>query len=888
MWFVHVCFTGKVNGKAARDRCFRSICFGIALSFLFELGAIAQEDAEVYDFHITETELGPAIASIVRKTDKNILFPYELAGETGFNPVIGRYTLQEALNLMFQGTKFSGGLSDSGVMYITLSETSSNSDRRNDMVNSKTKKTLLSILSAIFLGNAQSDGVVAQENTGINQEQVFEEVIVTATRREGSVQDTPLSITAIGNEAIARNNFTGFESYLNTVPGVVIRDRAAGANEIIFRGITTDPTFGSFNTGSTTGLYLGETPLSGLAHFGANVDLELVDIERVEVLRGPQGTLYGASSLGGTIRYVPVAPDLNEFGGNASLTYSSTSEGGGVNTNVNAALNVPLLEDQLALRITVYQNDSGGFYTNVARDNAAHLAEAQFFGTEALAIDVDESGTRKAQGARGQILWEPSDKFSATATFVRQDVDQNGLPEQDRDLAPYLQAREQFSSEVGGGGEGSEVDTTILNLQLEYDLGWAELMSSTSRVETDTDYLREFGAILPFLGGAPFVSNDPGETESFVQELRLTSSLDGSFQFVAGVFYEDIERFSDRTLLFFGDPTTNPFPGPEGDEANLLSGTTDINSEQVAVYGEVSYDITEHLTATGGVRYFDYTRDDIRTSSGLFAGAPTDVQAAEDGTTYKANISYEANDDSLLYAQFSQGFRLGRGIGSAPTACDLDGDGRIDGTNISSGPRTLESDTIDSYELGGKFVIGDQLQVNAAVYRNIWDGIPITIVPPCQFELTQTAGKAITQGVEVELNWAVTEALLWNFAGSYLSAEIDGDNSLGSDGDRLPGTPEISVSTNIFYDFNFGNTDAYMQADVIYVDSFFNYIGETGPESDSYLTLGLRAGAYLSNNVNVQIFAENITNNDAITFDNDNTIFRLRPRTIGAKLDIDF
>ena len=197
---------------------------------------------------------------------------------------------------------------------------------------------------------------------------ILEEVIVTATKRETSLQETAMSISAIGGEAIDKRNLVGMEDYLPFIAGVSMQDRGAGQNDIVIRGISVG---NQGESNPATGVYFGETPVTGLnsttgGEGGGSADIKMVDIERVEVLRGPQGTLYGAGSMGGTVRIIPNKPELSAFGGKIAAGYSQTGEEGGDNTMAQAVVNVPIIEDELALRAVAYQFDNDGFIDNIA------------------------------------------------------------------------------------------------------------------------------------------------------------------------------------------------------------------------------------------------------------------------------------------------------------------------------------------------------------------------------------------------------------------------------------------------------------------------------------------------------------------------------------------
>ena len=258
-------------------------------------------------------------------------------------------------------------------------------------------------------------------------ENVIEEVVVTATKRgDTSVQDIPFSISVASGDMIDKTGMVGMDDYLRTLPSTNFLDRGAGRNGIIVRGVTASP-----QTDVTVGVYVGETPLTGLGSSspgsGGNPDLKYVDMQQVEVLRGPQGTLYGDGSIAGTVRAIPNAPDLNVFSGEIAANYSSTADAGDDNSMIRGVLNIPVVEDQFAVRIVGYGYDNSGYYQSVSGSNADKQIWAGAFG--GVATDKDDVGSDKYSGGRISALWQASDSFDATLTYMTQDIDQSGLPE---------------------------------------------------------------------------------------------------------------------------------------------------------------------------------------------------------------------------------------------------------------------------------------------------------------------------------------------------------------------------------------------------------------------------------------------------------------------------
>ena len=296
-----------------------------------------------YEIDIPAHNAAQALTLLAEQTRAMFLFPYDIAEARSANPVKGRYTLFEALTIILKNSGLATGLSANGVIEIYLSDNADDPLRERDM---KTRKKLLASTIAFFIGgNATS--VIGQE-AGSGQETeggfVLEEIVVTASKRETSLQDTAMSISAIGSDTIDKRNLVGMGDYLNSLPGVSVLDQGPGFSAVVIRGLAIQPQAGDAQSTAVTGVYFGETPISGLGLFGGSADIKLIDMERVEVLRGPQGTLYGAGAMGGVVRNIPAAPNLETIEGNLELDLSNTEEEGGDNHALKGVINIPLIE----------------------------------------------------------------------------------------------------------------------------------------------------------------------------------------------------------------------------------------------------------------------------------------------------------------------------------------------------------------------------------------------------------------------------------------------------------------------------------------------------------------------------------------------------------------
>ena len=669
------------------------------------------------------------------------------------------------------------------------------------------------------------------------------------------------------------------------------------------------------------GVYFGEVPLAGLAAQHGSADLKMIDLERVEVLRGPQGTLFGSSSLAGAVRNIPNAPNTEELEGNIKTGYSNTAEFGGSNTKVEGVINIPLIDDILAIRAVAYRHDTSGYIKNIAGTQLATNGSATPFYNAADAVatyggaelyrDEDDVGNATHTGGRIAVLWKPTDKLDVTLQYVTQDVEQEGIPYVQLNTGGYTQVVQQIGNNVAalsGKELGLKDDISIINLVAEYDLGWATLLSSSAWMEEDGERNADFSWAL---GGSPIVQPLESSSDIFTQELRLVSSLDGPFQYIAGVYYEDVEYFESTPFYATGDLALSLIVNPV-DSTNPLIFDQVVNRplEQLAFFGEVSYDISDQLTFTGGLRRFDYERSQHVVSSGAFGNSDDSSIFDEAGTSFKANLSYAPNEDTLVYAQWAEGFRLGNAVIPPPaTLCDVNNDGILDGTNTPI-KDSFDSDSTESIELGVKLALLDnRLQINAAVYRIDWQNIPLSVAAgqlpsqpaqTCFSAVTANAGDARSQGFEIETTYQMTENLQLSLGGAYTNAELTGIASgvSFSTGDRLPSFPDYNLNLGLQYEFELGRNPSYLQADFAYVSEYFSTPGaerDSGPglapAAGDYGVLNMSAGIGLDQ-FNIELFAHNLTNEDALTlvgrFAAQGEAWRLRPRTIGLTVGYKF
>jgi len=867
------------------------------------VGVAAGAEAEAAirrPIRIAAQGLAPALQLLAKQRDVQVVYRSELVGDRRTGGAAGELTFEEALTQLLSGTGLTYRyLDEKAVTIVPLPSASaappSSKEKSEALAPRAGEAAQRSFFERLRLAQL-SPGRTASESAAENRldtpgsaaerkpASALEEIIVTANRRRENIREIPMSITALDGEEVGRRGLVSLGDYLNTVPSVLIREGGIGFNTLSIRGIA-----GSGDSGdATVGNYFGEIPLT-LGPSNRTIDLKLVDMERVEVLRGPQGTLYGASSLGGAVRKIPKAPELGALTGEVKLGYSSTAEKGGDNSQVTALANVPLTRDSLALRVAAYRFNNSGYIQNDGAADPSKVALANLYG--AALVEDDNVNSHTYTGVRASLLWRPLQRLSATLMYINQDLDSDGHAEVDPRLSDYTIATFNLRGVTPNGREFFKDDHELANLVLEYDLGPGAITSSSSWLDGQFTWTRDNSRFIP----GPLAIEVAAKMSGWVEELRFSSTFDGPLQTIVGLYYEDLKNDAVSGSSWVGDPALLPptlFGGDPARNAVLLDHNV-LHVEQTAVYGEVSYLLTQQLKLTAGGRWFDYERrqDNVRRGKWL---APTDFHesASEQGSRYKLNASYTLSDDALVYAQWAQGFRLGAPQPAPPSLiCDVNNDGILDGTDAPVNPGALQSDSLDSYELGGKFTFLERrLTLDAAVFYIDWSDIP-TVSPngTCGFNVAINAAEAVSQGVELEGRWRLTPGLQLLASGSYIDAQFASDDLAAGarKGERLPGTAEFNALLGLQYDFNLAGNASYVRGDYGYIGKFYRTVGEQRIDlarSGDYGKLDMRFGMALEQ-FDLEVFGHNLTNVNAFTSAQSNFRgYQLAPRIVGINV----
>lgn len=728
----------------------------------------------------------------------------------------------------------------------------------------------------------------------------LEEIVVTAQKRTENLEQTPISITAITGDTLLQQGVTDIESVMQQTPGVSFKSFGPGQTEIEMRGLESEG-----GNSPTVGFYLDETsltPPTGSSNGKVVIDPNLFDLQRVEILRGPQGTLYGAGSMGGTVRLITNPPDLTEFSAKTQESVSRT-EGGGWNHAENAALNVALVPDILAIRLVVSNSYDDGWISRIVEnpfplETNPNPACGAFYGCtrgnvlagHVTAVypnvnDVDRTSARVA------VLYKPVDGLSIDLTWLNQKMASGGWSL--FDTVPGTDAHYQpinFPERV-------DDDVTLFSLLLKYQLQDFEITSATARwyrtepqiQDESEDSQDAFGipAFYPPTGAGLATMDETEYTSQVSEELRVATTGTGPLSGLLGGY---MSSFKSNTYISWLSPGFQPLFGT-GLITYYFSPT---HIDQHAVFSEGSYEFTPQLKLTAGLRYFSYNSTFAATQNGLANGGPilsTSRAAASDkGFNPKLNLSFEPNDDTLLYATVAKGYRPGGGNyaldTSGPTSCGP----ALASIGLTQAPLAFKPDILWSYELGNKLQFFDHtLTINSAIYYESWQGVQQLVALSCGQVFTTNAGNAAVYGGELEIAARPIPPLTLTLSGGYTHAALVANTPTtgGVAGVQLPNVPRATISESVEYKFPLNGN--YV------IDTRLNddYVG---PRSDvlgplpSYSLAKLRAGLlgdrlstffYINNLGNKMVYLSNDVSL-AVNLPSFNRAATEMPRTFGV------
>ena len=752
-------------------------------------------------FQIERQPLADALKAFAVQADVEVFAPSELVGEHIAASLKGEYDQRTALSILLDGAGLDWRVNEFGTILIQASR-----DPENAVAHT-----------------------FAPAHDGAER---YEQIIVTARKRREMLQDAPLSIVVLSGDALERRAFDDLGDYIGFLPGLAGTAPEQDRFVLNVRGLAAPiPRI------ATVGVYVDDVSITQNSTSGG--DIEAFDLERVELLRGPQGTLYGEASLGGALRFVTQKPK-NEFEAKLRGVASST-ENGEASYALHGVVNIPVVKDIFALRLMSYQRHDSGYVDN------AFTGEGNFNGFEAW-------------GGRLSAFLTPTDKLAITgvANYNKQEAD--GFSGIIPALGDFIQSQPDPTNDSD--------EALYASLTIDYDLGWGEITSITGYTDRTVNleggfFLPDFSSTTEFAGALLNKSH----TRVFSEELRLaTANETPSLNFLIGLYYRRSEIDSDNTILnppfFQAAPLNLP---PEQSSRSFSERT------HLAAFGEVYFEFLDGFELTLGGRVFEESLTSDR------------VDTTFSGVTPKAELAYHVTDGLTVYALAAAGYRPG-GISSA-----------------LSPARRYEEDTSWNYELGWKSAwLDDRVALNAAAFYIDWRDVQIAVpVPGAPLSFTvDNAGAAHSAGAEIDLSLTgLVDGLTVKGGAAWIKAQLDEDALDALDGARLPYVPEISFSILADYAFSLSSAyDGFISASYNFNGKQFVHITNLpAPTASVVIPTFIKGNALLnlhagvgSENYTLSLFADNVLNSKLRYGEivPQAAMFAQRPRTVGVMLRV--
>jgi iron complex outermembrane receptor protein len=721
----------------------------------------------------------------------------------------------------------------------------------------------------------------------------IDEIVVTARKRgEESLQDIPATITAFGSSELSAMQVTDFSDFAYQVPGLTFTDQGPGEKRYIIRGVQSGGQ-------QQVAVYYDEVALPGVQGAGSDsgsqtTDLKIYDMERVEVLKGPQGTVFGANSQTGTVRFISAKPNLYKLEASINGDMSNMEHSEKTSSGLNGMVNVPLVDGKLGLRVVVYKDSEAGYIDNVR-------------------LGFNDINSSETTGMRVNLRWAPTDSFTLDTMYWFQDRYSDGSSS----YTPY----DSFHQSPGTNDQGANdniVDTpaiptfyqtgdyvvgdftnnfmpdeqTIFSLTGTWDLPWATMTATASHYERDFGYKFDSTWVITTFGMEaadrldllPALTDQEQSLNQDMFELRFNSTGDGRLQWLAGAFARDrdstfrsyvpVVNESGNTFSTGQPPqgsTGLPGGGIVGCDPCVFARFADKTIKEKALFGELTYELSDRLDATIGLRWFDVEQSDLGQTVFQFAlfdgpaGPEKTVTAGQSEMIQKYKLAYELTDDSAIYLTASQGFRLG-------------------GTNnqgIVAVPMLYEADELWNYEVGYKSMwMDDRLSINTAIFMIDWDNLQISGLDPTgAFNFIGNAGSAEVKGIEIEVTAKPNQDFAFTMGLSYLPTKeltedqvSDSIQSPGKKGDDIPRIPELTLNATATYNFELpvDSVHGWVRGEYSYKDGSNTELDPTSSANrygDDYSITNLRLG--FSNeeiNGDIVFYIENVFDEDGDLF----------------------
>ncbi len=784
-------------------------------------------------------------------------------------------------------------------------------------MNLSTRKTRISCAIAAAIA-----GSTANLSYGM-----LEEVVVTATKRAESAQDIPVAIQAIGQESLEDLGIGNFKDYIKVLPGVNSGGRGPGRNEIFIRGVSVGKgglkIAGAIGTEPNVALYLDEAPIS---LGGRNIDAYMTDMNRVEVLPGPQGTLFGASSQAGTVRLITNKPDMEGFSGGLETSYTTTN-GGDDGYSMEAYFNLPIIDDVLAARFAIFNVTEGGYIDNVPgtkQITTANPALTVLPTTRGVADNFsfaeDNHNEVTYSGIRAAVKFTPNDDWEVLLQHFHQEIDKEGVWDYDPALG-------ELQSQTFTPDEGEDVfdlsswtvNGRVAGLEMVYT---GSFLRRTVEEIADYSGYADAGPFIPYyicepgydVCGAPDLFLDQYvKFERTTHEFRVSTDADQRIRGIVGVFADDtdtVERgdWTYPATVDRGFPLNDPITGSTASNPDTRGpGVTFFNDftrgkKELSFFGELAYDLTDSLTASIGARRYDLELS-LRGSSNFNFRVPGDFGRNVDeilqgvspadfqDTILKFNLKWQINDDMMVYGTWSEGYR--------PGGFNRNGGASLVPDTPPFVPDFFESDELTNMEFGWKTAwLDGTLRWNGSIYFLEWEEMQVITLDfdVSNLAFISNAADAEIKGLETDVVWAATDNLTLFANVSYNDGELTrvpaNVVSIAPEGSELALAPELQYVIRARYEWETSGGSPFAQLTYAYTDDMISSINVGALfVQDSYSTLDATLG-YSRDDWTITLFANNLTDELADLFiSNEDDIIKTtpnRPRSIGLRFSYDF
>jgi iron complex outermembrane recepter protein len=849
----------------------------LAVAIALGLGSIVVADPSVAavrkQTNIPAQGLGPALKEFAASRDLNVLYLSNTVRDLQTSGAAGEITTDEALTKILSGTGLTYRyLNDNTVTIVpmrsagspaggAITTSSGSDDASNATTTSKSERSFWGRLRLAQAPGANSGEATSQNSfEGAPRPSQIEEVIVTAQKREERLIDTPQSVQVLTATEFTKRGATQFRDVADSIPGLTMRTTGAGNNQVSLRGLTAGN-----DASPLVAVYVDEVPYGSSTGFagggGTRLDVGLFDLNRLEVLRGPQGTLYGASTMGGLLKYVTRTPDTTDSSFDVQTGVSSTQHGG-MSYNGAATLNAPIASDKAALRATGFYSRDAGYIDNLTLGRA----------------DVNQADI---YGGRADLLLKPTESLSIRLGAFAQDISRDaegsanytltGAPTDDE-----LEQRRRFE-------EIFDQRFRLGSATINYDFDQGSLVSISSYQTARMDQLYDVSptsvALCPFVGltcsavGFPFHYS----TDKYTQELRFAANRHGSVEWLAGGFYTHETSENEQAFAPRG-PAGEPLPN------TLFTFSTPSRYEEYAAFGNLTWYLTDKLDLTGGLRYARNDQRYNQIGSGFFGrSAPQPSSLTEDVFTYLANVRYHFSEDVTAYLRYATGYRPG-----GPNLVTINAT-----TGQPVGKSSFEADRLKSYEVGLKAQIADhRMGVELAAFYTDWTNLQVVITQG-GFGAFDNAPGATVRGAELSLSLRPVDALTITGAFSYQDGTLSeaAPQLNGRKDQRLPQSAPLTGTLSLDYALGASTFAPTLGATVRYVDERTAGFGPAPYRLPDFTTVDLRAGATFGM-VETQLYLRNVFDEagqySLTTRGTEARPSIQQPRTIGISLSARF